>query len=100
MTYTERVHHYLSGIEPVSAGACPGCKDCGLEDLAHADDDPDRYDDARTGHHSRYACEVCRALPGERYPAHGTLDGDTVHLTVCVDCYMYLANGDVPDGEH
>ena len=102
MTYTERVARYLEGIEPVNAGACPGCRDCGLDDLHDANDDPDRYDAATVSHEfTWHRCEACRRPnnAGRRFAAHGSLDGDTVHLDVCDDCRMFIAYGDVPEDE-
>ena len=45
-------------------------------------------------------CEGCGSrLGGDRHPAHATvgLNHEVVHLDVCVDCVMYLANGDEPE---
>jgi hypothetical protein len=58
---------------------------------------------ADEGSFSRQYCECCgSALGGNRYAAHGWLDGITdiehlIHLEICQDCLMYLANGEEPE---
>ena len=48
-------------------------------------------------------CDLCRSsLGGERYaatalPENPAENSDYVPLSVCQDCLMFLANGDVPD---
>ena len=94
--YTDSVDAELAGLQ-ISAGACPGCAECGLEDVTDMEDE--RYELAGEGHFSWRTCEACGStFGGDRYPAHG-LDDDLeiVHIDVCVDCLMYLANGDEPE---
>lgn len=77
----------LEGLEYVSSGACPGCAECGLEDVE--DGDTDAMSSANEGHFSCSSCDACgSSLGGQRHPAHGLTDTNTVlHLNVCVDCY-------------
>lgn len=58
------------------------------------------------GHFSCSACELCGSkLGGNRYCAHGIIedghsdpqDMQIIHLSVCFDCVMYMANGDLPE---
>lgn len=92
------VAHYLKGLDAVSPGPCPGCEDCGLVDVDTMDDP--RYEEAGEGGFSWQQCDSCGStLGGDRSPAH-CYNPDTktiLHLDVCVDCVMYLANGDVPE---
>ena len=47
-------------------------------------------------------CETCGStLGGNRFAAHGLTDkGDIIHYDICVDCLMYLANGDLPSEDN
>jgi hypothetical protein len=99
-TYTERVSTRLHDIEPVWVGARCGCTDCGLADMTSPEDDEKRFASAGDLGFSWYRCDACnRPHAGERFAAHGTLDGEPVHLRVCTDCLFYIANGDIPEGE-
>jgi len=97
--FTERVDRYLEGLEHVSTGDCPGCVDCGLEDVTDANDCIDRIEIASEGSFSWSPCECCdSSLGGDRHPAHAVNpEGDILHLDVCQDCLMYLANGEEPE---
>ena len=62
----------------------------------------ERYELASEPSFSWAPCECCgSSLGGDRYPAHGIdpddANGSVVHLDVCADCLMYLANGDEPE---
>jgi hypothetical protein len=54
-------------------------------------------------HFSWSHCDTCgSALGGDRHDGHGILEsgeskGEMVHLSMCVDCLLYFANGDLPD---
>ena len=90
--FARRVEHYLVGLTYVSVGACPGCDDCGMPEGS------DDYDTFGESHFSWSPCECCdSSLGGDRSPAHAVAsDGSIVHMDVCTDCVMYLANGDEP----
>jgi hypothetical protein len=97
-TFTEAVEKALVGLRHVSAGACPGCDECGLSENC----DPYEYEAAEEEHFSWHSCDCCGShLGGSRSPAHGFmgLDGKEVlvHLDVCTDCLVYLANGEEPE---
>lgn len=110
--FTKAVEHYLEGLEAVSPGACPGCTECGLENVDTIDDP--RYELAGEPSLSKQQCDSCGStLGGDRHPAHGIMKQykpqeqyyglqpsgkDTIlHLDVCGDCVMYLANGEEPE---
>lgn len=100
---TEFVRAFERGIDGLlcfSAGsALPECEDCGLGDISDANENLDAYDCASEPSFGWHPCEVCGStLGGDRFPAHGFLDsGEIIHLSVCVDCVVYHANGEVPD---
>jgi len=84
----------------VSPGICAACPDCqefyelpeakltaGLQDGSIADEP----------HFSRYPCETCGDIAGDRYEAHYLDDCGIVHLNICPDCVCYFANGDLPN---
>jgi hypothetical protein len=53
------------------------------------------------GHFSRYRCESCGGLAGDRHQVSfwsvdGTDDPVSGEAEVCTDCLMYIANGEVP----
>ena len=67
---------------------CPTCEDS----------DPEN---SEGGGFSWSSCDTCDSrLGGDRYAAHYRDDTRAVHhLDVCTDCLMFIANGDLPDGE-
>lgn len=82
--FTEAVEQGLEGLDFVSTGTCPGCNECPTIDEPHFSWSP---------------CDCCNSsLGGDRHAAHGKdKDGNLVHLDICVDCLMYIANGDEPE---
>lgn len=97
--FIKAVERNLRGLEPVAAGPSPGCGDCLPCD--HPDDPSDDWRDlASEPSFSRSRCDGCGStFAGSRYPAHGYMQdrGEWLHLDVCTDCYLYLANGDTPE---
>jgi len=79
---------YRTGINPGTLpDDCPLCEGAGECD---------------EGGFSWRPCELCGSqLGGDRYAAHGYSDRHgIVHYDVCVDCVMYLANGEeYPESE-
>jgi hypothetical protein len=101
--YAEAVERNLKGITHVSSGLCPGCKVCeqayGMEPEAFKDacEDGSVCDE---GGFSWRACECCDSgLGGNRYAAHGWLDGKLIHLDICEDCLFYLEYGEEPESQ-
>lgn len=123
--FTEAVERWLKGLEHVSTGACPGCRECGLEESVPCpecngdgdfecpgcggdgvveieSDDTRLIELAGEPHFSWSSCDSCGShLGGDRHPAHGVAkNGEQetiVHLDVCTDCLFYIANGDEPE---
>ena len=101
--WTAEVARQLEGVFFFSvASACKGCDTCELPDDATDED----YEMAREASFSWSSCDSCgSSLGGDRHPAHGVIadtetearGGELTHFSVCVDCVMYHANGDVPD---
>ena len=82
--FTKAVEHGLEGLEFVSTGIIETCEEC------------PEFDE---GSFSWSTCDCCGShLGGDRFAAHGRdIDGNILHLDVCVDCLMYIANGDEPE---
>lgn len=63
-------------------------------------EDPDR-DNLGFSH---CECDLCGALPGDRYAVSGIVDKNSKFyhyaLSVCGDCLQYIANGELPDDEN
>ena len=102
--FTDAMDRQLEGLEFVSSGAIAGCPECwgGFTDQ----DDDNAREIAEEPSFSWASCDSCGShLGGDRHPAHGWLTIDAklaplhtlVHLDICTDCLMYLANGDEPD---
>src|SRR5215475_6853029 len=103
--YTEAVARGLRGLDAVSTGLCPGCDECadayGYESQTDFDADYEAGKVYDEGHFSWSACGICGSgLGGTREHWHA-LDEETDRLyhfdDACVDCVVYLANGDEPE---
>ena len=100
--YTDAVERGSEGLECVSSGVCSRCEQCqsnhGLDgdEIARLQDNGELPDE---GSYSWQDCDLCGSgLGGDRYDAHGLdKDHNIVHLDICVDCVMYVANGDEPE---
>lgn len=104
MGFVDTVTKYMEGVKFFSLGACPGCADCGLEDVEDMDDPA--YEDCEGQTDFTWSpCECCgSSLGGTRYWAHGfvTLDnGKEVlcHFELCYDCFAYFAWDEEPTRE-
>lgn len=86
---------------------CDDCHGTGKHnDCPHCPDDynPDVGDE---GSFSRAQCDTCgETLAGDRHAAHGLVSAKPrgrrtilAHFEVCTDCLLFLANGDIPEGE-
>ena len=98
--FTEAVEHYLDGLKHVGTGAIRhDCGECYQDDSLS---DDDWSDSANEAGFSWSQCDGCGStLGGSRHPAHGWTEINgreiLVHLDICTDCLMYLANGDEPE---
>lgn len=112
--YTDAVEYHLKGCKGVSVGVCPGCEECRdifAEDMTMEEFEEEWHtgDVCDEGGFSRSRCGICGSrLGGNRYIWHWILvpEGKTVsdpesriihEDDCCVDCLMYLANGDEPE---
>lgn len=88
--YQDRVAAYLTGVEAVSTGPCPGCDECSecLRPNGEYHEDP---------WFSWQPCEICHGLAGDRESWHGIVDGKIVHGSCCTDCVYYLNYGQLDD---
>jgi len=95
----------IKDIHVVSAGFSWNCPEClNNYDICCEHKGEHMYQKGEIvdeGSFSHNACDICGSkLGGNRFSAHGVLDTDhkeIVHLEVCVDCIMYMANGDLPE---
>ena len=93
--FIKRIEQNLEGLEAFNVGACPGCPWCGLEDTA--DDDWRAIELAQEPEFSWSECHSCGStLGGDRHPAHAYQDDTLVHFSICTDCLLFHANGDMP----
>jgi len=102
--YTAAVARGLRGLKAVSTGACPGCQDCAdawgynnLDAFRDAWESGAVHDEASF---SWSGCDICgSSLGGDMEPWHAIdANGELCHFAhACVDCILYLANGDEPD---
>ena len=90
-----------------SGDECPTCDGCGRVEVQEGGEaDPDEQQAADEGGFSWSSCDCCGSnLGGDRYPAHTwrsdqplTSAGSLIHLDICTDCLLFLANGDEPEG--
>ena len=111
--YTKAVEHYCEGLKDVNPGSvacCPICLDeFGIEvedgfivkdNVPYFDQDAAQdimYQEETS--FSRQQCDTCGSqLGGDRSNGHGFDNNDeVVHLSMCVDCVMFFANGDEPE---
>lgn len=96
--YTDAIDRNLKGLENVNAGiarqVCPTC------DNAH-DGVSDENLEA-IGDEGGFSCESCDCCGshyhGNRFAAHAhSPKYGWIHLEICEDCLMFIANGDEPE---
>ena len=100
--FEKAVEKNCHGIEHISSGICSKCPEC--QD-AYNEDDEDIFQEKiesqevlDEGNFSWSPCDTCGAsFGGDRYNAHGFVNGEIIHLDICVDCLAYFANGDLPE---
>ena len=101
--FVQAVQAGLKGLTAVSTGFLCECSECieysgyCCEHAARAAmEDGDIDQDSSF---SSSSCDCCNShLAGDRYAAHGINDTESiVHLEVCADCVLFIANGDEPE---
>ena len=102
--YTDSVERNLKGMDAVSTGVCPGCAECqddfgfeSQEDFEAAWSSGEVFSEPGF---SWASCGICGSrLGGDREVWHwADGNGEIIHETdACVDCVVYLANGDEPE---
>lgn len=95
--FTESFEYWTEGLH-IMPGATHTCGGCNPEGLSEGDYDRESCDE---GGFSWSRCDTCgSAFGGDRYPAHAFVENDPgkglIHYDVCVDCLMFIANGDEP----
>ena len=104
--YAEAVERNLEGLQAVSTGPCPGCAECadlfGYDDIEEYSAAYETGEICSEGGFSWDGCGVCGSGLGgtmEVWHALGS-DGELLHFSdACVECVVYLANGDEPEGD-
>lgn len=113
--YTDAVERGLEGLQAVSTGPCPGCETC-AENYGFETDEQGMAafrkawqsgDVESVASFSWSGCDICGTSLGvdtECWHAIAGKPGDDLkgreilHFqSACVDCVMYLANGDEPE---
>jgi len=102
--YIDNVEANLKGYKYISTGLCPGCDECysafgngNPKDFVDCVENGELVNEASFSHSP---CGICGShLGGDRFIWHWVDDdGHIVHEDdCCVDCLMYIANGDLPD---
>jgi hypothetical protein len=102
--YTKAVENGLKGINFPSTGICPGCSDCAsdfdFKNIKALDTAYESGELCNEAHFSWRECGICGSqLGGDREVWHWVDDNNVIvhEPGACVDCIMYLANGDEPD---
>lgn len=90
-------------LKGLSTGPCPGCSDCadslGFDSVEEFDLAYEIGKVESETHFSWAACGICgSSLGGDREPWHYVNDSNEVchEQGACVDCMLFLANGDLP----
>lgn len=98
--FIDDVDRCCAGLSHVNSSPASCCEQC-RRDFDLAEDDPAWQELCDEGGFSWHACDTCgSSLGGNRYAGHGfDRDGAVVHLSMCEDCVLYFANGDIPAEE-
>lgn len=84
MNFEKRIESNLEEVKFFATGQLPWCRKC-----------PDS-----SGLFSWDPCNSCGSnLGGDRYSAHGTIEGEVMHFSICTDCLFYHLYGELPE-EH
>lgn len=114
--FIKRFESNTKGLEYLSTGFAHTCPECveayGFRDLEDDDGNViktaeqvamEAYDAGKVPSEESFSwrsCDTCGSgLGGDRCDAHAMSGTQLVHLRVCVDCVVYIANGDEPELE-
>ena len=102
--FLSAIKTHLSGITHISPGSASCCPECvsnfgyaSEAEMREAEENDEIVDEPSF---SNSQCESCgSSLGGDRYDAHGFTEKEEelVHLSICSDCHLYHANGDIPE---
>ena len=105
--FTESVARHCDGmhVAPGSSATCPECLEAyGISErdergrFRSVDAMQEELYELESGSFSWHECDTCGSrLGGDRHEAHGEINGGWYHLSVCTDCLLYFANGDIPE---
>ena len=104
-SYINAVESNLEGLTAVSSGICPGCETCREEYAADAtmEEFEELWQSGEVNSEPSFSwqgCDICgSSLGGDVEPWHAVDENnEIVHGDrCCVDCVLYLANGDIPE---
>lgn len=102
--YTDSVEESLKDLKGVSTGSCPSCQQCadslGFDSLKEYDEAREAGKVYEEGSFSWSGCGICgSSFGGNLEPWHWIDENNEIlhENDACVDCVMYLANGDEPE---
>ena len=105
--YTDAVDSNLNGLTAVSSGVCPGCEECADEHSVDLEELQLGWESGKIFSEPSFSargCGVCGSnLAGDLETWHAIDDntGTLYHFKdMCVDCVVYIANGDEPEATH
>ena len=103
--YTDSVEAELEGLRAVSTGICPGCETCkddlGFECLSQLQEAWESGNTVDEPHFTWSGCDICGNTLGLDAEVWHAIDEHNaiMHFNhACVDCVVYIANGDEPEG--
>ena len=97
--YLIAVAEHTVGMQQISPGLASSCEEC-QSDYDLAETDPAWEELGDEGRFSKWPCELCGSgMAGNRYTFHSqdSSSRETLHLSGCVDCLHYFANGTEPE---
>jgi len=101
--YTEAVASNIKNLKGVSTGICPGCEQCADDHGISVEEITEQYEKGSVcdePHFTWSGCDICGSTFGLDAEAWHWVDknGVIIHESnACVDCVVYLANGDEPE---
>lgn len=99
--YLDAFHRETDGLKHLAVSLVGDCESCRFPYSTDPEDFKRRVEAGELndeGGFSWSSCDACGShLGGQRYSAHAfTEKGERLHLEVCEDCLVFIANGDEP----